>query len=96
MQIVLHSRHFFPHNNIVGAIKVNLTRSGLSINELREHLLSKGIQYRSFTVQRGDNGDRIFSARVIFSDASRHEELLEKLERADYIEEISIYSLPNT
>ncbi len=96
VQIVLHSRHFFPHNNIVGAIKVNLTRSGLSIHELRDHLLSKGIQYRSFTVQRSENGDRIFSARVIFSDASCHEELLEKLESADYIEEISIYSLPNT
>ena len=96
VQIVLHSRHFFPHGNVVGAVKVNLTRSGLGIRELRSHLLSKGIQFRSFTVQRSDNGDRIFSARVIFSDAACHEELLDKLELADYIEEISIYSLPNT
>ncbi len=96
VQIVLHSRHFFPHSNVVGAVKVNLTRSGLGIRELRSHLLSKGIQFRSFTVQRSDNGDRIFSARVIFSDAACHEELLDKLELADYIEEISIYSLPNT
>ena len=96
VQIVLHSRHFFPHSNVVGAVKVNLTMSGLGIRELRSHLLSKGIQFRSFTVQRSDNGDRIFSARVIFSDAACHEELLDKLELADYIEEISIYSLPNT
>lgn len=96
VQIVLHSRHFFPHSNVVGAVKVNLTRSGLGIRELRSHLLSKGIQFRSFTVQRSDNGDRIFSARVIFSAAACHEELLDKLELADYIEEISIYSLPNT
>ncbi len=96
VQIVLHSRHFFPHSNVVGAVKVNLTMSGLGIRELRSHLLSKGIQFRSFTVQRSDNGDRIFSARVIFSAAACHEELLDKLELADYIEEISIYSLPNT
>ena len=96
VQIVLHSRRFFPHGHIVGSMKVNLTRSQLSVKELKERLNSNGIGFRSFSIQRQENGDRIFSARFSLSDTASHEQLMEKMESTDYIEELSIYSFPST
>ncbi len=97
VQVILHSKRFpLSSGHMLGSLKVNLTKNGLTITSIRERLMADGILFKSFKVKRTSSGDKIFSALIYFSDGTKYAEILETLENADFVEELSILSSPGT
>ncbi len=92
VQFVLHMRFIRAIWPVSGSVRIDITATGLSPEEIKSRFKEEGISFSSYSLRKNGNGHMMFSAYIAFSSKKNQEKTIRYLENSDYISDFEIHS----
>jgi len=91
VNLLLRIHHMRMPVQTVGIITCNMTKHGLTVNDLVEKFSSIGAILRDFSYNRKDDGNVIVRANVVFNDSRTMIEHVELMRSFPFIDSFEVY-----
>lgn len=91
VQWALHGRHAKSHSQNSGSITSNITKHGISVDELFKYLDNYEVSVREMALSKDEDGGLIAKVEVLFSPGDSILDLMKAFEHSEYVDSVDVY-----
>lgn len=91
VQWALHGRHAKSHSQNSGSITSNITKHGISVEELLNYLDKYEVSVREMALSKDEDGCLIAKVEVLFSLGDSILDLMKAFENSPYVDSVDVY-----